>query len=135
MIYLDYQATTPLAPQAREAMLHWLGGPETTGFANPHSPHRPGRGAAAAVAVARDQVAGLFPPGGQVIFTSGATEAINLAIKGVALNGRVIAHSAIEHSAVLDTVAALGGGHVLPVGADGLVAEDVRCPAISACWR
>jgi cysteine desulfurase len=128
MIYLDYQATTPLAPQAREAMLHWLGGPETTGFANPHSPHRPGRGAAAAVAVARDQVAGLFPPGGQVIFTSGATEAINLAIKGVALNGRVIAHSAIEHSAVLDTVAALGGGHVLPVGADGLVAEDVPLP-------
>ncbi|WP_343612461.1 cysteine desulfurase family protein [Novosphingobium sp.] len=128
MIYLDYQATTPLAPQAREAMLHWLGGPETTGFANPHSPHRPGRGAAAAVAVARDQVAGLFPPGGQVIFTSGATEAINLAIKGAALNGRVIAHSAIEHSAVLDTVAALGGGHVLPVGADGLVAEDVALP-------
>jgi cysteine desulfurase len=125
MIYLDYQATTPLAPQAREAMLHWLGGPETMGFANPHSPHRPGRGAAAAVAVARDQVAGLFPPGGKVIFTSGATEAINLAIKGAALNGRSIAHSAIEHSAVLDTVAALGGGHVLPVGADGLVAQDV----------
>lgn len=128
MIYLDYQATTPLAPQAREAMLHWLGGPETTGFANPHSPHRPGRGAAAAVAVARDQVAGLFPPGGKVIFTSGATEAINLAIKGVALNGRIIAHSAIEHSAVLDTVAALGGGYVLPVGAAGLVAEDVALP-------
>ncbi|WP_206239399.1 cysteine desulfurase family protein [Novosphingobium terrae] len=128
MIYLDYQATTPLAPQAREVMLHWLGGPETTGFANPHSPHRPGRGAAAAVAVARDQVAGLFPPGGKVIFTSGATEAINLAIKGVALNGRSIAHSAIEHSAVLDTVAALGGGHVLPVGANGLVAQDVALP-------
>jgi len=125
VIYLDYQATTPLAPEAREAMLRWL---SDDGFANPHSPHRPGRAAAAAVAVARDQVAGLFPPGGRVIFTSGATEAINLALKGVDLGGRGIAHSAIEHSAVLDTVAALGGGHALPVGGDGLVAADVALP-------
>jgi cysteine desulfurase len=123
MIYLDYQATTPLAPEAREAMIRWL---SEDGFANPHSPHRPGRAAAAAVAVARDQVAALFPPGGRVIFTSGATEAINLAIKGC--GARVIAHSAIEHSAVLDTVAALGGGYVLPVGPDGLVAADVALP-------
>ena len=125
MIYLDDQATTPLAPEAREAMIRWL---SADGFANPHSLHRPGRAAAAAVAVARDQVAALLPPGGRVIFTSGASEAINLAIKGVALQGRSIAHSAIEHSAVLDTVAALGGGHVLPVGADGLVAADVALP-------
>src|SRR3546814_6745379 len=76
MIYLDYQATAPLAPEARAAMLPWLGGPETMGFANPHSPHRPGRAAAAAVEVAREQVASLLPPGGRVIFTSGATEAI-----------------------------------------------------------
>jgi cysteine desulfurase len=47
VIYLDYQATTPLAPEAREAMLRWLGTED--GFANPHSPHRPGRAAAAAV--------------------------------------------------------------------------------------
>jgi cysteine desulfurase len=126
VIYLDYQATTPLAPEAREVMLRWL---SEDGFANPHSPHRPGRAAAAAVAVARDQVAGLFPQGGRVIFTSGASEAINLAIKGAALQGRSIAHSAIEHSAVLDTVAALGGGHVLPVGRDGIVAADVALPA------
>lgn len=79
MIYLDYQATTPLAPEAREAMLRWL---SDDGFANPHSPHRPGRAAAAAVEVAREQVAALLPPGGRVIFTSGATEAINLAIFG-----------------------------------------------------
>lgn len=125
MIYLDDQATTPLAPEARAAMIHWL---SDEGFANPHSPHRPGRAAAAAVAVARESVAGLFPPGGRVIFTSGATEAINMAIKGAALQGRSIAHSAIEHSAVLDTVAALGGGHVLPVGADGVVAQDVALP-------
>ena len=70
MIYLDYQATTPLAPEAREAMLPWLAGPDEIGFANPHSPHRPGRAAAAAVEAAREQVAGLFPSGGRVIFTS-----------------------------------------------------------------
>lgn len=82
MIYLDYQATTPLAPEARAAMLPWLAGPEAPGFANPHSPHRYGRAAAAAVEAARAQVAALLPPGGRVIITSGATEAINLAIVG-----------------------------------------------------
>ncbi|MBA4355160.1 MAG: aminotransferase, partial [Novosphingobium sp.] len=112
MIYLDYQATTPLAPEAREAMLPWLAGPEAPdasdlsptqacGWANPHSPHRFGRAAAAAVEVARAQVAALLPPGGRVIFTSGATEALNLAIIG-SRAGR-LAVSAIEHAAVLDT--------------------------------
>ncbi|HSM53382.1 MAG TPA: aminotransferase, partial [Erythrobacter sp.] len=54
MIYLDYQATTPLAPEAREAMLRWLGGPDSDSFGNPHSPHRMGRMAAAAVEAARE---------------------------------------------------------------------------------
>ena len=127
MIYLDYQATTPLAPEAREAMLFWLGGPETTGFANPHSPHRAGRAAAAAVELARDQVAALLPPGGRVIFTSGATEAINLAIKGS--GARRIAVSAIEHAAVLDTARVVDpDAHVLPVDAAGLVAPDIPLP-------
>lgn len=127
MIYLDYQATTPLAPEAREAMLFWLGGPETTGFANPHSPHRAGRAAAAAVELARDQVAALLPPGGRVIFTSGATEAINLAIKGS--GAQRIAVSAIEHAAVLDTARVVDpDAHVLPVDAAGLVAPDVPLP-------
>ena len=112
MIYLDYQATTPLAPEAREAMLPWLGGPDTSGFANPHSAHRPGRAAAAAVEVAREQVAALLPPGGRVIFTSGATEAINLAISGRperarGPGGRLLV-SPIEHAAVLDTARASG---------------------------
>ena len=71
MIYLDYQATTPLAPEAREAMLRWLDGPDGSGFGNPHSPHRLGRQADAAVEVARERVAALFPAGGRVIFTSG----------------------------------------------------------------
>ena len=101
MIYLDYQATTPLAPEARDAMLPWLGGADGVGFANPHSPHRAGRMAAAAVEVAREQVAGLLPKGGRVIFTSGATEAINLALIGS--GAKRLAVSAIEHAAVLDT--------------------------------
>lgn len=119
MIYLDYQATTPLANEAREAMLAWLGGPDSDHFGNPHSAHRMGRMAAAAIEVARDQVAALFPPGGRVVFTSGATEAINLAIRGSAGRGAVAA-SAIEHAAVLDTAAAVGAVHLIPVDGDGL---------------
>ena len=127
MIYLDYQATTPLAPEAREAMLRWLGGPESDGFGNPHSPHRMGRMAHAAVELAREQVATLFPSGGRVIFTSGATEAINIAIRG----GRYgpVACSTIEHAAVRDTARWFGDEHDLPVNAEGLVAPDVPIPA------
>jgi cysteine desulfurase len=130
MIYLDYQATTPLAPEAREAMLAWLGGPESETFGNPHSPHRMGRMAAAAVEVAREQVAKLFPPGGQVIFTGSATEAINLAVRGNAAirSGEHIAFSAIEHAAVIDTVKAIGTWTELPVGEDGVIAPDVDMP-------
>ena len=130
MIYLDYQATTPLAPEARDAMLAWLGGPDSETFGNPHSPHRMGRAAAAAVEVAREQVAQLFPPGGQVIFTGSATEALNLAIRGNAAvrSGEHIAFSAIEHAAVIDTVKAIGNWTELPVGADGVIAPDVDMP-------
>ena len=126
MIYLDYQATTPLAPEAREAMLRWLGGPESDGFGNPHSPHRMGRMAAAAIEVAREQVAALLPPGGRVIFTGSATEAINLAIRGSGQGGPV-AYSAIEHAAVLDTAQSAGRGHELSVTPGGLcdVAQEL----------
>lgn len=127
MIYLDYQATTPLAPEARGAMMPWLAGPEAAGFANPHSPHRAGRAAAAAVEVARAQVAALLPAGGRVVFTSGATEAVNLALLGC---GRErLAVSAIEHAAVLDTARALDPGvAVLPVDGMGLVDPEVAIP-------
>ncbi|MEO0698814.1 MAG: aminotransferase class V-fold PLP-dependent enzyme, partial [Pseudomonadota bacterium] len=91
MIYLDYQATTPLAPQAREAMIRHLDGPDGTSFGNPHSPHRMGRQAAAAIEVAREKVAALFPSGGRVIFTGGATEALNLAIRGSGQGGTIAA--------------------------------------------
>jgi cysteine desulfurase len=125
MIYLDYQATTPLAPEAREAMLRWLG---EDGFANPHSPHRPGRAAAAAVEVAREQVAALLPPGGRVIFTSGATEAINLAILGS--GAKKLAVSAIEHAAVLDTARFVEPAcTLLPVTGEGLVDPQTPIPA------
>lgn len=118
MTYLDYQATTPLAPEALAAMLPWL----EAQHANPHSPHREGRAARAAVEHARDQIAALLPPGGRVAFTSGATEALNWAIKGT--SGGIVT-LATEHAAVLDTVEAeRARGRaltVLPVGSDGLV--------------
>lgn len=128
MIYLDYQATTPLAPEAREAMLPWL----SDRFGNPHSPHRMGREAAAAVEVARGQVAALLPAGGRVAFTSGATESLNWAIKGVPPGD--IVTIATEHAAVLDTVAALSrhgrSVTVLPVGRDGLIDMAAAARAI-----
>ncbi len=115
MIYLDYQATTPLAPEAFAAMEPWL----KDHFANPHSMHAAGRAASAAVEVARAHVAALLPKGGRVIFTSGATEAINLAMKGC---GLPVSAGATEHAAVLDCVQYLGGD-VFPVSRDGLVAQ------------
>ena len=118
MIYLDYQATNPLAPETRDAMLRWLDGPDGTGFGNPHSAHRMGRMAAAAIEAARDKIAALFPPGGKVIFTGGATEALNLAIRGSG-NGGSVSYSAIEHSAVGDTAQAAGKSHILNVDHDG----------------
>lgn len=126
MIYLDYQATTPLAPEAREATLRWLGGPDSDTFGNPHSSHRMGRMAAAAIEVARDEVAALFPPGGRVIFTGCATEAINLAIRGSGAGS--VAVSPIEHAAVLDTASATGPVHMLDVSPDGICNPTQRVP-------
>ncbi|MEG3177571.1 cysteine desulfurase family protein [Sphingomonas sp. RB3P16] len=124
MIYLDYQATTPLAPEALDAMLPWL----RDQHANPHSTHAAGRKAKAAVEHARAQIAALLPPGGRVAFTSGATEALNWAIKGT--SGAIVT-LATEHAAVLDTVRASGRPvTILPVGRDGLVDLDVAEAAI-----
>lgn len=128
MIYLDYQATTPLAPEARDAMLRWLDGPGGTGFGNPHSAHRMGRQARAAIELARDQVAALFPPNGRVIFTGGATEALNLAIRGSGQGGTV-SYSAIEHSAVGDTAQDAGKSHVLNVANTGQCNTKQDLPA------
>ena len=124
MTYLDYQAATPLAPEALAEMLPWL----ERQHANPHSPHREGRAARAAVEVARAEVARLLPPGGSLAFTGGATEALNWAIKGT--TGPIVT-IATEHAAVLDTVRAGGRpATILPVGSDGLVDVDAARAAI-----
>ena len=121
MIYLDYQATTPLAPEARAAMLRWLEGPgEGDGFANPSSTHKGGRAAAAAVEVARDQVAALLPKGGRVFFTSGATEALNWALlRGAEVSPGGVAGFSIEHAASLQCLEWLHAT-VLPVDSEGV---------------
>ena len=121
MFYLDYQATTPLAPEALEAMLPWLGGPGSDGFANPASQYRAGRAAAAAVEVAREAVAALLPAGGQVHFTSGATEALNWArASGARIAPGGAAGSAIEHHGALQWLED-SGARLIPVGAEGIV--------------
>ncbi|MEO5641607.1 MAG: aminotransferase class V-fold PLP-dependent enzyme, partial [Sphingomicrobium sp.] len=125
MTYLDYQATTPLAPEVKEAMLPWL-----DQFANPHSPSTDGRRAAAAIEVARAKIEELFPAKGQLSFTSGATEALNWALKGVfeRSDRRKLVTVATEHAAVLDTADWLEGQGAevvrLPVGTDGRVDLD-----------
>lgn len=122
MIYLDYQATTPVAPEAAEAMRPWI----ESKFANPHAPSRWGREAAAAIEVARGQLATHFPAG-TLVFTSGATEALNWALKGTfeTSRRRKLVTVATEHAAVLDSAEWLEGQGVdvvrLPVGADGLI--------------
>lgn len=135
-IYLDHAATTPLCDEARAAMLPWLGPP-----ANPHSAHRHGRLAHAAVEVARAEVAALVGAGApaEIAFTSGATEANNWAILG-ALTApgqarRRIVTVATEHSAVLEPcrhLAALGAELVeLGVDARGLIRLDEAAAAIT----
>lgn len=104
MIYLDHAATTPLDTTVLQAMLPWL----QEGFGNPASEHSQGLRARAAVEKARAQVAaliGALPE--EIVWTSGATESNNLAIKGaLEFRGLRNAHlltSRIEHKAVLDT--------------------------------
>ena len=121
MIYLDHNATSPLLPQALEAMLPWLGTP-----ANPSSAHQAGQRASAAVEHARAQVAALVDadPRG-LIFTSGATEANHLALRGLAALGTGdVAVSAVEHPSVLEAgrAAAQERGvalHLVPVSFEG----------------
>ncbi len=100
-VYLDFNATTPVDPRVVEAMLPHLAGPA----GNPSSVHRFGRAARAALEQARAQVAALVgAQPDQVIFTSGGTEANNLAIRGVHPAGArdaPIAVSAVEHASVL----------------------------------
>jgi cysteine desulfurase len=105
MIYLDYNATTPLCDDAREAMLTYL----DRHFGNPSSVHAPGRAARAAIDNARDKLAALLrAKPHELIFTSGGTEACNLAVLGLARcpssrGGHVISNKA-EHHAILNAL-------------------------------
>ena len=126
-VYLDYQATTPLDPRVRDAMLPYLGDV----FGNPHSiNHEFGWEAADSVRVARGQVAEFIgADDDEVVFTSGATESCNLAIRGAATASdqqrNKIITVATEHPAVFDTVLDLGrDGYetvIIPVDSDGLL--------------
>jgi cysteine desulfurase len=139
-VYLDHAATTPVRPEARDAMLPYLTA-ET--FGNPSSAHRFGRAARAGLEQARRQVAlALGAEAVQVFFTSGGTEADNLAVLGAALAARArgasmrVAVSAIEHKAVLAAAHAvhhLGGAEeTLRVGGDGVVDLDALDAALAA---
>lgn len=135
VIYLDYQATTPLAPEAFEAMVPLL----RDQFGNPHSTHRAGRQTAAQVELARDRILmAMAMPLGKLVFTSGATEAINISLIGLLRSApparRRIVALATEHAAVRDTVLAMDGYEtiLLPVGPDGLVDLETARAAITS---
>jgi cysteine desulfurase len=127
--YLDYAATAPLRAEVLEAMRPYLERP----VANPSSQHGAGRAARAAVETAREQVGALVGADpAQVIFTSGGTEADNLAIKGTVLlreqGARKLVASAVEHHAVLDAAewaAADAGATVAQAPVDRLGRVDL----------
>jgi cysteine desulfurase len=136
-IYFDYAATTPVRPEVVDAMLPYLG----AAFGNPSSPHRFGRSARAGLEQARREVAeAVGAESNQVIFTSGGTEADNLAVIGTALaarnKGRRMAAvtASTEHKAVLaaaHAVVHLGGEEVmLPVDSNGLVDLEALARAL-----
>ncbi|SDY76695.1 cysteine desulfurase family protein [Herbiconiux ginsengi] len=135
MIYLDAAATTPVKREVLEAMWPFL----TGDFGNPSSHHGVGESASRALAAARRVLAewlGCRPA--EVVFTSGGTEADNLAVKGIALGnprGRHVVLSAIEHPAVVESVDYLRRVHgfevsVVPVDIDGRVDPDAFAGAL-----
>jgi len=140
-IYLDNHATTPVDPRVLAAMRPWW----EQNFANPGSvEHALGRAAEAAVDAAREQVAALIgAEAREIVFTSGATEANNLALKGAARFAasqgsprRRLVTLATEHKCVLESVRDLAAegfeAVILPVGPDGLADPDRLAAAIDA---
>jgi cysteine desulfurase len=125
VIYLDYNATTPLLPEAWEAMRPLM----MEAFGNPSSAHSAGRKARQALEDARERIAallGAFPD--EVTFTSGATEANNLAVLGLGNRGDVLA-SRLEHPCVAEPLQQLEARGIrvdwLPVSPRGIVMPDV----------
>ncbi|HYH49643.1 MAG TPA: cysteine desulfurase family protein [Acidimicrobiia bacterium] len=137
MPYLDHAASTPLRPEAFEAMLPFLQG----SYGNPSGQHAQARAAKTAIEEAREQVAaavGAKPA--EIVFTGGGTEADNLAIKGAARSARDrgfgdgVVTTAVEHHAVLHSCDRLGrdGFRVTKVGVDrdGVVDVDALAAAV-----
>lgn len=108
-IYLDYAATSPVDPRVAAVMQACL--LADGAFANPSSAHAAGRAARRIIDEAREQIGALVQaPAGRLLFTSGATEANNIALRGLLAAGREPGHlvsSRIEHRSVLDTALAL----------------------------
>lgn len=130
-VYLDYNATAPVRPEAIEAMTRVLGQ-----VGNPSSIHAAGRAARAVVEAARNDVAALIGgPASTVIFTGGGTEANALAVdSAVATGSRRLILSAIEHDCVIETAKVSGAAvEILPVTVDG-VADLAWLKARLAAW-
>lgn len=130
-VYLDHNATTPVAPEVADAMWPYL----TEHFGNPSSASPSGARARTAVDTARAQVAALIGAHpDEVVFTSGGTEANNLAIRGVAsvASHHVAVTSAVEHPATVEPLAHLRGAgwrvHELPVDPRARVLSDELPP-------
>lgn len=147
MLYLDNAATSPVRPEVLEAMMPYL----TDRFGNPSSHHTVGEAAADALADARSRVARVLGMrSGDVVFTSGGTEANNLAVKGIALGrwqhsgARHVITTPIEHESILESVDYLrrlhgfevtlipvdGAGRVDPVAVGSAVRDDTALVSI-----
>lgn len=140
-VYLDHNATTPMDSAVWEAMQPY----SRAAFGNPSSRHAPGRQARAALETAREQVAALVNAhGARVVFTSGGTEANNLALLGAVPDPRgAVAVSAIEHSSVLEPARALAArgrrvdflppdaqGRITPEALDGALTPETQLVSI-----
>jgi cysteine desulfurase len=131
--YFDYNATTPVDERVLEAMLPFM----REHFGNASSGHSEGRLAHQAVEQAREQVAALVRAHpSQVVFTSGGTEANNLALKGVRIGGREpeVAYSAIEHASILVPARKMGA-RTLTVDAEGYIERNSLESALRAGSR
>ena len=113
-IYLDHAATTPVLPAAQEAMTDAL-----KAWANPNSPYAEGRRARSLLEQSRRTIAEVLGWEGEIIFTSGASEAVEIAAKRAPISGR--AHGSTEHAIVPHAMGA--GSKVIPVKASGLIDE------------
>lgn len=124
-IYLDHAATTPLLPAARDAMAEGF-----ARWANPSSPHAEGRAAKAMLETARGQVAAAYGWSGEVLFTSGSSEALAIALTRSAVTRRLA--SAVEHDAVLRAAYDIA---LVPVDVAGLVDRDALDTAMASEGR